>query len=159
MSGDCSDAGRLFHVVHPCIAKLRWPIDVRAHGTIRTPNATEHRCWWLCCSAHGPRGHQSGVQIQAPAACQLSAYSEIYNSGRRRGFACILLNLWQATSSVHTGLSRKIIGTSPSISLPSPVHSLHTHTASKSSSSSAPPTPGYTRPSFPFREGLHIGPS
>ena len=31
-SDDRNDAGRLFHVVGPCIAKLRWPIDVRARG-------------------------------------------------------------------------------------------------------------------------------
>jgi len=39
MSDDRSYAGRLFDVVGLCIVKLRWPIDIRAHGTIRMPDA------------------------------------------------------------------------------------------------------------------------
>ena len=61
----------------------------------------------------------------------------------------------------HRGLAHKIIDTSPSISPASSLHTLHTRTTSKKrGSSSAPPTPGYTPyPSFPFWQGLYIGPS
>ena len=126
-------------------------------------------------------------------ADQQSARSQVNISGRHRGSACVLLNLWQATrtgfkgaqtSSASqcwdnrwgrfrhykqcmasekpkcTGLALNIIDTSPSISPLSPLHTLHTLIASKSGSSSAPPTPGYTPySSFPFWQHLHIGPS
>ena len=55
-----------------------------------------------------------------------------------------------------TGLARKIIGTSPSVSPPSPLHTLHTRTTSKKVAVAAH-HPGFTPyPSFPFRQDLCI---
>jgi len=34
LSGARRDAGRLFHTIGPLTAKLRWPVVVRALGTI-----------------------------------------------------------------------------------------------------------------------------
>jgi len=45
VSGVLRSAGRLFHVRGPLMAKLRWPIAVRARGTSRVPDAVECSCW------------------------------------------------------------------------------------------------------------------
>jgi len=44
--GDRSAAGSLFHVLGPCTAKLRWPVEVRVHGTSRAPDTADRddRC-------------------------------------------------------------------------------------------------------------------
>ena len=42
-SGDHSAGGRLFYMVGPLTAKLRWPVAVRVHGTSREPVATDDR--------------------------------------------------------------------------------------------------------------------
>ena len=63
----------------------------------------------------------------------------------------------------RTGLVREIIGISPLIFSPSPLHALHTCTASKKVAVAAHPLHVDTLPSpcpfFPFRQGLRIGPS
>jgi len=49
VSGVLRSAGRLFHDRGPLMAKLRWPVAVRARGTSRVADAVE-RSWWRPCT-------------------------------------------------------------------------------------------------------------
>ena len=48
VSGVLRSAGRLFHVRGPLMAKLHWPVAVRARGTSRVPDAMQRSCWRPC---------------------------------------------------------------------------------------------------------------
>jgi len=106
-------------------------------------------------------------------AGQLRAYSETSISGRQLepGLRAPGPLVWAGVGITNKASSGTIssarpqrnrtykLSTSPSI-FPPPLHTLHTWTASKSGSRSTPLTPGYTPyPTFPFWQGLHIGPS
>ena len=55
VSGGLRSTGRLFHVRGPLMAKLRWPVAVRACGTSRVPDAVERSCWRPCTEWAGTR--------------------------------------------------------------------------------------------------------